>query len=186
MQVGISALLPFAALAACAAPSAPPPPEPVTSARPLDTLPAEAGIPRVRADLLATAGERYGSAALSRALAAPTHLIVKRFAGMAPPPPPGAGPDWRPPTPSAMLIKEGGQWLAATPDGWRPVAGKEAGQLDSIIAAARFWSEPAYTQACPDFGASNLLLKVPGRAETVRNAQCTSAAADLVQAALSA
>ena len=158
-----------------------PPPE-----RPLHSLPAGADLEAVRADLLATARQRYGAAALERALAGPTHIIVKRFAGMAPPPPPGAGADWRPPTPSAMLIREASGWLAATPDGWRPAAPEAAAQLESLLAGTRLWDERAYTPPCPDFGASNVLLKVPGRRETVRNALCSSAAADLVQAALGA
>ena len=156
------------------------------AARPLDTQPAGADLASVRADLLATARERYGTAAVERALAAPAHLIVKRFAGMAPPPPPGAGPEWRAPTPSAMLIREGGGWLAATPDGWRPAQPKTGAQLDSILAAGRLWDEAAYTPPCPDFGSSNVLLKMPGRPVTVRAALCSSAAADLVQAALAA
>ncbi|HVM23509.1 MAG TPA: hypothetical protein VM308_09475, partial [Sphingomicrobium sp.] len=66
-------------LAACS--TAPAPPEAVTTGRPLDTLPAAADLATVRSDLIATARERFGTAALNRALAAPTHLIVKRFAG---------------------------------------------------------------------------------------------------------
>ena len=177
-------LLATLAVAACAQPQAPAL-DPAPS-RPLDTQPAGASLTSVRADLLATARERYGAAAVERALAAPTHLIVKRFAGMAPPPPPGAGADWRPPTPSALLMGEAGRWLAATPDGWRPVDATAGVQIDAMLASPRLWSEDAYTPPCPDFGSSNVLLKVPGRAETVRSALCSSAAADLVQAALAA
>lgn len=163
-----------------------PQPDPVTpgSVRPLEILPAGADLRAVRADLLATARERYGAAAVERALAAPTHLIVKRFVGMSPPPPPGAGPDWRAPTPSALLIRDGGAWRTATPDGWRPARADAAARLDALLADARLRTEPAYTPPCPDFGASNLVLKLPGQPEAVRNALCSSAAADLVEAAL--
>ena len=75
--------------------------------------------------------------------------------------------------------------------GLHEVAGKGArledpSQIDALITSSRFWNEPAYTPPCPDFGASNLLLKVRGRPESVRNGLCSSAAADLVQAALGA
>lgn len=172
------------ALAACTA--APPPSEPVPPARPLEVLPPDVDMAKVRGDLLATARERYGEVALDRAMAASTHLLVKRFAGMAPPPPPGAGPDWRVPTPTAMLIRDGSSWLAATPDGWRPANAEAAAELDELLGDARLWTESSYTPPCPDFGANLLLLKVPGRPETVRNSLCMSMAARVVQAALRA
>src|SRR4051812_38478187 len=82
-----------------------------STGRPLDILPAGFDPVLVRRDVLATAAERFGSASLDEALAAPAHLIVKRFAGMAPPPPAGAGPDWRAPTPSALLIRRSTGWF---------------------------------------------------------------------------
>ena len=173
------------ALCACAAACAASPPSD-TAERPLDVLSAGHDPALVRSDLLATARERYGDAAVERALSAATRLIVKRFAGMPPPPPPGAEPDWRAPTPSIMLIREGDRWLAATQAGWRPANAEGAARIEQLIGSARFWNEPAYVPPCPDFGASNLLLKVPGRRETVRNALCSSAAAELVEAALRA
>lgn len=152
--------------------------------RPVETLPAGFDPVLVRSDLIATARNRYSQQAVDRALSSSTFLIVKRFAGMAPPPPPGAGPDWSAPTPSAMLIREGEQWLVATADGWRPADARAAAEIDALVAGGRLWSESGHVPPCPDFGASNLLLRVPGKAETVRKAQCTSAAASLVETAL--
>lgn len=174
-----------ALLAGCAAPQPAAAPDSAL-ARPLDTLPGGFDPALVRSDLLATARERFGAAAVERAQAAPAHLFAKRFAGMAPPPPPGAGPDWRPPTPAALLIREGAGWLAATPDGWRPAKPEAAAEIDALLADPTFWSEPAYTPPCPDYGANLLLLKAPGRAETLRNSLCDSRSARLVLAALSA
>jgi hypothetical protein len=154
--------------------------------RPLDVLPPGFDPALVRSDLLATARDRYGDAAVERALTAPTHLVVKRFAGMAPPPPPGAGPHWRPPTPSAVLVRENNAWTVATATGWRAAQPEPAAELDSLLAEARFWSEPAYVPPCPDAGASLLLLKIPDHAETVRNSTCSSLAERLVSAALRA
>jgi hypothetical protein len=183
----IPAALVFVGLGACAV-QTPAPLEPATATpvRPLDTLPAGFDRALVRQDLLATAAGRFGAAALNAALAAPAHLIVKRFAGMAPPPPPGSGADWRAPTPSAILMRQRAGWSVATPAGWRPVSASSAAELDAILAGPEFWSEPAYTPPCPDFGASLLLLKIPGRAETVRNSTCNSQASRLVEAALRA
>jgi len=173
-----------AAVAACVQAEAPPAADPTT--RPLDVMPPGFDAALVRSDLLATVQERFGAAALERALRAPTYVIVKRFAGMAPPPPPGAGPDWQAPTPAALLIRESAGWLVATPDGWRAADAEAAAELEALLADPRFWSEPAYTEPCPDFGANLLLLKLPGRAETVRNSLCMSQAARAVQAALRA
>ena len=173
-----------ALLAGCVQAGAPAAADP--AARPLDVMPPGFDPALVRSDLLATARDRFGAAAIERALGAPTHLIVKRFAGMPPPPPPGAGPDWRAPTPAALLIRESSGWLVAAPDGWRTANAEAATELEALIADPRFWSEPAYTEPCPDFGANLLLLKLPGRAETVRNSLCMSQAARAVQAALRA
>lgn len=179
----------LAALSACAAPLAAPDGSGTAEAvsdRPLEVLPAEAGPALVRRDLLATAADRFGAAALAEARAAPTHLIVKRFAGMAPPPPPGAGMDWRPVPQAALLARRTAGWMVADDGGWRPADPGAAAELDRILVARAFWSEPAYTPPCPDFGASLVLLKAPGRPETVRNSTCMSRTADLVQAALRA
>lgn len=181
------AALAIAGLAACAAPE----PAPATSTQtgngwPLDTLPAGFDPALVRQDLLATAADRFDLEALDEALAEPTHLIVKRFVGMAPPPPPGAGPDWRPPTPAALLVRQAEGWMVASGRGWRPADSYSAAELDSILADRAFWSEPAYTPPCPDYGARLLLLKVPGKAETVRNSTCISRASRVVEAALRA
>ena len=183
-----SAALILAGVAACAAPSRAPDPVTAgaTTARPLDILPAEADLTRVRRDLLATAADRFGAAALTEARAAPAHLVVKRFVGMAPPPPPGAGVDWRPTPAAALLVRRAGGWAVATANGWRGADHEAATELDRIIADPAFWSEPAYTPPCPDFGASQLLLKVPGKTESVRNSMCMSRASRMVEAALRA
>ena len=157
---------------------------PASGGRPLEVLPPGFDAALVRADLLSTARERFGAAAVEAALAAPAHLIVKRFAGLPPPPPPGAGADWRAPTPSAVLVRDGGIWRTATAEGWRRVQAEAAAELDALLSDAHFWSEPAYVPPCPDAGASLLLLKLPGRSETVRNSTCTSLAERVVSAAL--
>jgi hypothetical protein len=172
-----------ALLAGCVAPE-PAPVDP--NRRPLETLPAGAGLGEIEADLLATARARYGDGRIDRALAMPDHLIAKRFAGMAPPPPPGAGADWRPPTPSALLTRQGERWLVAAPDGWRDANPEAAAELDTLLASAEFWNEAGTVPACPDFGASNLLLKRPGKARLVRSHQCSSATTRLIEAALRA
>jgi hypothetical protein len=151
--------------------------------RPLDVLPAEARIADVEADLLATARERFGQTALDRAGRAPTHLIVKRFAGMLPPRPPGAGPA---PTPAALVIQENRRWLAATAEGWRDANPAAIAELEAIFVGEPFWGEGPFVPACPDFGASNLLLKMPGKARIVRSHQCSGASSRAVEAALRA
>jgi hypothetical protein len=156
------------------------------AARPLDTLPTETSLTVVRQDLLVTAEERFGAALLDAARKGPTHLIVKRFVGMAPPPPPGADVNWIPTPAAAMLLRRAEGWMAATRTGWRPANADAAAELDQIIGDPGFWTEPAYTPPCPDFGASLLLLTAPGEAETVRNSTCMSNASRLVEAALRA
>jgi hypothetical protein len=189
IRLPILSALVLATIAACTTTG--PAPEPgvnalVSSGRPLDVRPADAGLATVRADLVATAADRFGRAALDQALAAPAHLIAKRFMGMVPPPPPGAGPDWVAPTPTALLMKTTGGWMVATPNGWRAARPEAAAEIDRVIANAGFWSEAPVNMPCPDYGSSQLLLKVPGKPETVRNSMCTSIAEKAVLAALNA
>lgn len=179
----VPGLAAFALLAGCM------PAQPVavdTARRPLDTQSGEARMADIEADLLATARSVYGDTALVRALNAPKHLVIKRFIGMAPPPPPGAGADWRPPTPSALLMEEGGRWYAATAAGWRPASAEPIAEIEALLASEEFQAEAATIPACPDYGASNLLVKVPGRARTVRSHQCSSATTRVIEAAFRA
>ena len=184
----LPAVLITASLVACATPvSTPPQPPPgAAGAEPLSILPAEADLALVRRDLIATAEERLGSAMLAEALASPTHLIVKRFVGMAPPPPPGSGSDWAPRPAASVLVRGPGGWRVASASGWRGADAGAAAELDRLIADPLFWGEPPYTPPCPDFGASLLLLRAPGQIETVRNSTCSSRASQIVQAALRA
>src|SRR5215212_6523749 len=141
VELTLAALI-VAGVAACAAPE--PLPDPVTtterSGRPLDTLPGDADLARAREDLLATAADRFGAAALSEARAAPAHLVVKRFVGMAPPPPPGAGADWKLTPAAALLVRRAEGWVVATGTGWRRADQEAAAELDTIIAHPAFWS----------------------------------------------
>ena len=187
MKTQLALALVIAGVAACAAPA----PDPVgpadtTSARPLDTLPGDADLARVREDLLATAAGRFGAAALNEARAAPAHLVVKRFVGMAPPPPPGAAANWKPTPAAALLVRRTEGWMVATASGWRRADGEAASEIDQLIADPAYWAEPAHTPPCPDFGASLLLLTSPGHPETVRNSMCTSRTSRIVEAALRA
>ncbi|HYI42287.1 MAG TPA: hypothetical protein VD768_01525 [Sphingomicrobium sp.] len=185
MKVGVFfAAAMIAGLGACAAPAVTP--EAATiSDRPLDSLPSGAALPVVRADLLATAADRFGAARLTQARSADTYLVVKRFIGMAPPPLPGQ-PLTMPTPAAALLVKRTDGWSVATSSGWRPASAEAVTDLDRIIAGAAFWSEPPFTPPCPDFGASLLALKVPGKPETVRNSTCMSEASRVVEAALRA
>lgn len=180
----VAGLMLMAILLSCTVPSPPTGSRP--EGRPLDTLPADADLRLVEQDLLATASDRFGAAALDEALSGPAYVIAKRFAGMAPPPPPGADPDWVPPTPAALLMKRPDGWVIATEQGWRPARAEAAAELDQVLADRRFWSEPALIPPCPDYGASLLLAKVPGNAAVVRRSSCTSTADRAVLAALRA
>ena len=129
---------------------------------------------RVRSDLETTARQRFGDALTDRALGSPTYLFSKHYMGLAPPPvlqPDGSYKDREPPM--AMLIRENGQWLAATATGFRPAKPEAATAIDAMIADRAFWAEPAWAQpGCTDAGGSLLILKVPQRARIVRQGAC--------------
>lgn len=130
-------------------------------------------VAETRADLIESARERYGDAALQRALAAPTHLITKHYVGLAPPPPPGAGPDWKPASPVALMYRDGGGWQFATGSGFRPAKTETAARIDSTLADSTFWAEPNPGPiGCTDAGGSLFLVKVPSRPEWVSRGVC--------------
>ena len=121
-------------------------------------------------DLLATARDRFGEANVRRALAAPTYVFAKFYHGMLPPPRPG-DPPYSPPM--ALLMRENGQWFAATSAGFRPAKAETVAKLDALLADRAFWATPNWTgPGCTDAGASLLMLKVPNRAEIIRHGTC--------------
>ena len=129
---------------------------------------------RVRTDLESTARQRFGDALTDRALAAPTYLLSKHYVGLAPPPIVQPDGSYKyPDPPMAMLIRENGQWLAASAIGFRAAKPDKAAEIDAILAEPAFWAEPAWVQpGCTDAGGSLLMLKVPPRAAIVRQGAC--------------
>lgn len=125
-------------------------------------------------DLLWSAMQLFGEPLVRRALASGAYIFAKHYPGMMPPPPPGAGPDYRyPEPPTALLFHENGTWLAATKDGVRQARPDKIQEIRQVLSGDRFWKEPVWAPpGCTDAGASLLLLKIPGRPEVVRSASC--------------
>jgi hypothetical protein len=163
------ALAAAAALSACAptVPAAAPVASP-------EVIPLGFDAQRVRTDLETTARQRFGDALTDRALASPVYLLSKHYMGL--PPPPIVQPDGSykyPDPPMAMLIRDNGQWLAATATGFRPAKPDKAAAIDAITADPAFWAEPAWAQpGCTDAGGSLLMLKLPPRGAIVRQGAC--------------
>jgi hypothetical protein len=130
----------------------------------------DTGIAAIETDLLASARERFGETVVRHALASPTYIFAKFYPGMLPPPQPG-DPPYKPPV--AILIKEEGRWLAASDSGWRPAQPDRVAEIETMLASTSFWSAPSTGRPlCTDAGAGLLMVKVPKRAETIRNGTC--------------
>lgn len=125
-------------------------------------------------DLLWSALQLFGEPLVRRALAADAYIFAKHYPGMLPPPPPGAGADWKyPEPPTAVLFVEHGLWMAATREGVRQARIEKVQEIRRVLMTDKFWKEPVWAPpGCTDAGASLLLLKVPGRPEVVRSASC--------------
>lgn len=158
----------------------------LSETRPLESLPADISMKQVEQDLLVTARDRFGETALRQALAARSHVIVKRFPGRAPQPPADAGLDWRPTLPVALLAKEGDRWFAATPRGWREADAVAIAVIVDTLTSEAFRVEPQRIGPCPDYGTGLLLAKLPGVQREVRSAGCTSQTDKIVYEALRA
>ena len=166
-------ILPLILICACSAPVPPqarmipvgPPPERI-----------EFGFDKaaIEYDLLTTARVRFGEPAVRRALGSPAYLFAKHYPGMMPPPPPNAGSNWRyPDVPMSILIRANGQWLAATPSGFRRANMEAVKGIETILNDRQFWAEPEWGRpGCTDAGASIFMLKVPGRTEIIRRGVC--------------
>lgn len=173
-------MLAFLPIAACTTPQSPQnvasadPPLVIPQSPPPESIQPGFNRATVEAILLASARARYGEALVRRAIAAPAFLFTKHYPGMMPPPPPGAGPDWRyPEPPVAMLFRENGQWLAARAEGLRAAKPDKVGEIEAILADPAFWAEPEYAEpGCTDAGASLLMLKLPDRARITRRSAC--------------
>jgi hypothetical protein len=176
-EMKLIALLPVALMvSACAAP--PPKVAPAERELPSGPPPHQTDITFIRQttaqDLLWSAKQRFGEAVVRRALAAPSYIFAKHYPGMMPPPPPHAGPDWKyPDPPVAVLVRENGQWLVATSDGFRQARPDKIAEVESVLAEESFWTGPAWAPpGCTDSGGSLLLAKIPSKAEVVRSANC--------------
>jgi hypothetical protein len=125
-------------------------------------------------DLLWSARQRFGDQLIRRALAADAYIFAKHYQGMLPPPPPGAGPDWKyPDPPTAVLFVENGTWLFALPGGVRQARPDKVRKIREVLSGHKFWNEPVWAPpGCTDAGASLLMLRIPGRPEVVRSASC--------------
>jgi len=125
-------------------------------------------------DLLWSALQQFGEPIVRRALAADVYIFAKHYQGMLPPPPPGAGLDWKyPDPPTAVLFIENGIWVAATREGVRQARPDKVQEIRQVLLVDKFWNEPVWAPpGCTDAGASLLLLKIPRRPEVVRSASC--------------
>lgn len=125
-------------------------------------------------DLLWSAQQLFGEPMVRRALAADSYIFAKHYPGMLPPPPPGAGRDWKyPEPPTAVLFVENGTWLTVTREGVRQARPDKIQEVRRILSGQKFWKEPVWAPpGCTDAGSSLLLLKIPGHSEVVRSASC--------------
>ena len=128
----------------------------------------------MKQDLLLTARARLGEAMTRRALAADAYILAKSYAGMRPPPPADAGPNWRyPDAPFTLLLHEHGRWLVATASGVRPASTEATTEIRRLLSEPAFWRQPqAAGPGCTDAGASLLMIRYAGRRETILRGTC--------------
>jgi hypothetical protein len=168
-------ILVLAALSACT--GAPvgvlPPPVAPGPADYVEDLPPGFSAQKVKSDLEAAIVERFGAAALQRALSSEAYVLSRHYQGMPPPPTPGAGP----PLPiAAMLMLERGVWYRAETGGtFRPLNAAQQKEWIGILADTGPWSEPTYANpTCTDAGATYLIAALPDRPFLLRAANCAT------------
>jgi hypothetical protein len=164
----------LAALSACApAPIEVLPPVASGPADYVEDLPPDFSAQKVKADLEAAIVERFGAAALKRALSSEAYVLSRHYQGLPPPPTPGAPP----PLPiAAMLILERGVWYRAETGGtFQPLRAAQQQEWLTALADTGPWSEPTYANpTCTDGGATYLIVSLPNRPYLLRAANCAT------------
>jgi len=139
----------------------------------VEDLPAGFSAQKVKADLESAIVERFGAAALQRALSSEAYVLSRHYQGMAPPRPPGAPP----PLPiAAMLILERGVWYRAETGGnFQPLIPAQQNAWLAALADTGPWSEPTYANpTCTDAGATYLIVSLPNRPYLLHAANCAT------------
>ena len=140
----------------------------------VENLPSGFSAQKIKTDLEGAIVERFGSAALQRALSAESYVLSRHYQGLAPPPPvPGEAP----PLPAAaVLILERGVWYQGETGGnFRSLAPAQQQQWLAALADAGPWAEPTFAYpTCTDAGATYLIASLPNRPFLLRAANCAT------------
>jgi hypothetical protein len=142
----------------------------------VENVPADFSAQKVKADLEAAIVERFGSAALQRALSAEAYVLSRHYQGLAPPPPPSPPGEPEPPPAAAVLILERGVWYRAETGGnFRPLVSAQQQQWLETLADIGPWAEPTFAYpTCTDAGATYLIVSLPNRPFLLRAANCAT------------
>ena len=137
----------------------------------VEDLPSGFNAQQVKADLEAAIVERFGVAALKRALSSESYIMSRHYQGLPPPTPPGEAP--KPPI-AALLLLEGGVWQRAEAGGaFKPLTATQHQQLLAALADPGPWAEPTFANpTCTDAGATYLIVSLPNRPFLLRAANC--------------
>jgi hypothetical protein len=139
----------------------------------VEDLPPGFSAQEVKTDLEAAIVERFGAAALKRALSAEAYVLSRHYQGLPPPTPPGEPP----PLPiAALLFLEQGVWYRAETGGsFRPLHPVEQQQWLAVLADTGPWAEPTFAHpTCTDAGATYLIVSLPNRPFLLRAANCAT------------
>ncbi len=167
-------LLALIALPACTSPTthdlAPVGPGPTDW---VEKLPPGFDAQKVKSDLESAVIERFGAAALKRALSAEAYVLSRHYPGLPLPP----RPDDAPPLPiAAILILEKNVWHRAETGGtFRPLTPAQQEKWLTILAGTEPWAEPTFADpTCTDAGATYLIVSLPNRPFLLRAANCAT------------
>jgi hypothetical protein len=130
---------------------------------------------QIQQDVESSIRDRFGNAALARAMSAEASIMSKLYRGMPLPPvqqPDGSWKDW--PYPTALLIRENGRWHRAQPSGFSPVEPAAQNEIDTLLGSAAFWAEPARVAqgGCTDGGSTLFVIRMPKQQPRVRQGTC--------------
>ena len=167
-------VLALAALAACSPTTTGElPPVQAGPADYVEPLPPGFSAQQVKTDLEGAIVERFGSAALHRALSAEAYVLSRHYQGLPRPPQPGEAP---PPPIAALLILERGVWYRAETGGsFRPLTSAQQQRWLAVLADTGPWAEPTFVPpTCTDAGATYLIVYLPNRPFLLRAANCAT------------
>jgi len=139
----------------------------------IENFPPGFSAQEVKTDLERAIVERFGPAALKRAISAEGYVLSRHYQGLPQPIAPGEAP--RLPLAALLLLEQGIWYQADTGGSFSALSSVQQRDWLAVLADPGPWAEPAFADpTCTDAGATYLIVSLPNRPFLLRAANCAT------------